>query len=88
MELAIGIAFGSAVQIALLGVPVAVIAAWIMGKNLSLDFRVFETAVVLTSSLSVGFVVGDGESNYLKGAMLVIAYIIIAAAFFIHKDED
>eukprot|EP00466_Bigelowiella_natans_P013185 jgi/Bigna1/57597/fgenesh1_pm.20_\ len=83
MELSLGIAFGSAVQIALFGVPVAVIVAWMMGKRLSLDFHVFETAVVLVSTLAVGFLVGDGESNYLKGAMLVVAYIIVSAAFFV-----
>eukprot|EP00465_Bigelowiella_longifila_P003763 CAMPEP_0185257788 /NCGR_PEP_ID=MMETSP1359-20130426/6807_1 /TAXON_ID=552665 /ORGANISM="Bigelowiella longifila, Strain CCMP242" /LENGTH=222 /DNA_ID=CAMNT_0027843025 /DNA_START=68 /DNA_END=736 /DNA_ORIENTATION=+ len=88
MELSLGIAFGSAVQIALFGVPVAVIVAWMMGKRLSLDFHVFETAVVLVSTLAVGFLVGDGESNYLKGAMLVVAYIIVSAAFFVHKDEE
>mmetsp|Transcript_26346 Transcript_26346/g.63519 ORF Transcript_26346/g.63519 Transcript_26346/m.63519 type:complete len:425 (+) Transcript_26346:472-1746(+) len=88
MELALGIAFGSAVQIALFGVPVAVIVAWMMDKPLSLDFHVFESASVLTSVLAVGFLVGDGESNYLKGAMLVVAYIIVAAAFFVHKDKD
>jgi len=88
VELALGIAIGSAVQIALLGVPIAVVCAWMMNKPLSLDFHVFETASVLTSSLAVGFLVSDGEANYLKGAMLVVAYIIVSAGFFVHKDDE
>eukprot|EP00470_Lotharella_oceanica_P009610 CAMPEP_0170196244 /NCGR_PEP_ID=MMETSP0040_2-20121228/63432_1 /TAXON_ID=641309 /ORGANISM="Lotharella oceanica, Strain CCMP622" /LENGTH=222 /DNA_ID=CAMNT_0010445611 /DNA_START=24 /DNA_END=692 /DNA_ORIENTATION=- len=88
VELALGIAIGSAVQIALLGVPIAVVCAWMMNKPLSLDFHVFETASVLSSTLAVGFLVSDGEANYLKGAMLVVAYIIVSAGFFVHKDDE
>ncbi|GAB5370846.1 hypothetical protein AAMO2058_001528400 [Amorphochlora amoebiformis] len=86
MELAMGIALGSAVQISLFGIPVVVIAAWIMNRDLDLNFSLFQTVVLSGSVLTVGLLVADGKSNYLKGAMLVSAYLIIAAAFYAHKD--
>ena len=30
----------------------------------------------------------SGESNWLLGVMLIVAYIIIAAGFWEHKDEN
>lgn len=28
----------------------------------------------------------DGTSNYLKGLMLILCYLIVAASFFVHID--
>lgn len=30
----------------------------------------------------------DGTSNYLKGLMLVLCYLIVAASFFVHIDPS
>lgn len=30
----------------------------------------------------------DGSSNWLKGAMLVLTYLFIAAGFWVHKDPS
>ena len=38
-----------------------VICAWMVNKPLSMDFHVFETAAVVTSTIAVGFVLSDGK---------------------------
>jgi len=88
MELALGIAVGSAVQIALLVIPVMVLTAWAVDKPLTLDFHPFEAASMLMTTLLVGFIIQNGESNWLQGVMLVIAYCAVAAGFFVHTDPE
>lgn len=88
IELSLAIAIGSAIQIALFGIPLMVVAAWMIGQPLSLDFHVFETAATLTAAIAVGFVVSDGTGNYLKGVLLIVAYLIVAAGFFAHTDNE
>merc|ERR1712083_1161943 len=51
--LAIGIAVGSSTQVALLVVPFAVVAGWVLGEDLNLDFGCLNTAVVTFSVLVV-----------------------------------
>ncbi len=86
MELAIGIAVGSSIQIAIFVVPLLVIWAWALGLPLSLDFQPFETAALLVTVILVGFIIQNGESNWLHGVMLCIAYFSIAASFYVHRD--
>jgi len=86
MELALGIAVGSAVQIALLVIPVMVLTAWAVDKPLTLDFHPLEAASMLMTVLLVGFIIQNGESNWLQGVMLVVAYCAVAAGFFVHTD--
>ncbi|CAI7775627.1 unnamed protein product [Closterium sp. NIES-53] len=30
----------------------------------------------------------EGESNYFKGIMLVLSYLIVAASFYVHNDIE
>lgn len=70
MDLAMGVAIGSSMQIALLVTPFLVILGWIMGQPMTLHFETFETVVFFVSVLVVTYVIGDGKSNYLEGAMV------------------
>ncbi|KAK3318918.1 vacuolar calcium ion transporter [Apodospora peruviana] len=89
MDLAIGVAVGSSIQIALFVTPLIVILGWILDKQMSLYFTLFETVSLFVSTFIVNFLVLDGRSNYLEGALLVAAYVIIAvAAFFYPSEED
>jgi hypothetical protein len=56
MELSLGIAVGSATQIALFVVPLTVVIAWGIDTPLSLDFHPFETATLLVTVILVGFI--------------------------------
>lgn len=86
MDLAIGVAVGSSIQIALFVTPLVVILGWAMGKDMSLFFTLFETVCVVVSAFIVSFLVLDGRSNYLEGALLVAGYVMIAVAAFFYPD--
>merc|ERR1711988_1747520 len=86
MEISLGIAVGSAAQIALFVIPLSVVIAWPMGEHLSLDFHVFETATTVISVIIVSFAIHTGNSDWLKGLVLLVAYLIIAAALWVHED--
>jgi Ca2+:H+ antiporter len=89
MDLAIGVAIGSSIQIALFITPVIVILGWILDKEMSLFFTLFETVTLFVSTFVVNFLVLDGRSNYLEGVLLTASYIIIAVgAFFFPDGED
>ncbi|KAL2131382.1 hypothetical protein VTI74DRAFT_5164 [Chaetomium olivicolor] len=81
MDLAMGVAIGSSIQIALLVTPFLVMLGWIMGQPMTLHFETFETVAFGLSVLVVTYTVQDGKSNYLEGAMLLGLYAIIALAF-------
>ncbi|KAF5978336.1 Ca2+:H+ antiporter [Fusarium coicis] len=82
MDLAMGVAVGSSIQIALLVTPFLVIVGWIIGAPMTLHFETFQTVAFGVSVLVVSYIVQDGKSNYLEGAMLMGLYIIIALAFY------
>ncbi|KAI8925624.1 Sodium/calcium exchanger protein-domain-containing protein [Entophlyctis helioformis] len=81
-DLAIGVALGSSMQIALFVTPVLVIAGWIMGTPLTLNFPTFDTAVLFVTILITNHLISDGESNWLEGFLLLICYLIVAVAYF------
>lgn len=74
MDLAMGVAIGSSMQIALLVTPFLVILGWIINQPMTLHFEIFETVVFFLSVLVVTYVVQDGKSNYLEGAMVSLFY--------------
>ncbi|KAL9061956.1 MAG: hypothetical protein Q9206_000142 [Seirophora lacunosa] len=86
MDLAIGVAIGSSMQIALLVTPFLVVLGWIIHQPMSLHFEIFETVVFFLSVLVTNYLISDGKSNYLEGAMLLGMYIIIALAFYVYPD--
>jgi Ca2+:H+ antiporter len=88
MDLAINIALGSSIQIALFVTPLMVILGWIIHKDMSLYFSLFETVSLFASAFIVSFLMIDGRSNYLEGALLIAAYIIIAVAAFFYPTCD
>ncbi|EFZ02589.1 Calcium/proton exchanger [Metarhizium robertsii ARSEF 23] len=82
MDLAMAVAIGSSIQIALGVTPFLVIVGWIIGQPMSLHFETFQTVAFAVSVLVVTYTVQDGKSNYLEGAMLLGLYLIIAVAFY------
>nr|OQO17574.1 hypothetical protein B0A51_15197 [Rachicladosporium sp. CCFEE 5018] len=88
MDLAIGVAVGSSIQIALFVTPVVVLLGWILKTEMSLYFNIFETISLFVTVFVVNFLVLDGRSNYLEGSLLIAAYVIIALAAFYYPSED
>lgn len=82
MDLAVGIAVGSSVQVALLVAPLLVFAGLIFGQPMDLAFTTFEVASVALAVWIGAAIVVDAESNWLEGALLLCVYAILAVAFF------
>jgi Ca2+:H+ antiporter len=82
MDLAINIAVGSSIQIALFVAPVLVFAGYLFGQPMNLLFTIFEVVSVAISVGVVSLISMDGESNWMEGVQLVAVYIILALAFY------
>ncbi|KAI9742692.1 MAG: hypothetical protein M1818_003833 [Claussenomyces sp. TS43310] len=81
MDLAIGVAVGSSMQVALLILPLMIIIGWGMGEDgMNLSFDGFQIVVLFVSVLLVNYLIGDGKSHWLEGVMLQCLYIIIAVS--------
>ncbi|KAK4193764.1 putative vacuolar cation/proton exchanger [Podospora australis] len=79
MDLAIGVAVGSSMQVALFIIPLLVIIGWGMGiDEMSLSFDPFQVAVLFVAVLLVNYLIGDGKSHWLEGMLLMCLYAIIA----------
>ncbi|KAJ5678327.1 Vacuolar calcium ion transporter [Penicillium maclennaniae] len=87
MDLAIGVAIGSSLQIALFVTPFLVILGWIMNIEMTLHFQTFETVAFFISGLVVTLLIQDGKSNYLEGGMCLGMYMILALAFYVYPDD-
>jgi len=74
LDLAIGVALGSSLQIALFVTPTLVLVGWGIQQPMSLSFDPFGAIVFFLSVIVVTGLIQDGESNYLEGAMLVGTY--------------
>ncbi|XP_062218169.1 putative vacuolar cation/proton exchanger 4 [Phragmites australis] len=82
------VAIGSSTQISMFVIPFCVVMGWLMGQPMDLNFHLFETASLLLTVLVVAFLLQDGTSNCVKGLMLVLCYLIVAASFFVHADPN
>jgi Ca2+:H+ antiporter len=84
MDLSVSVALGSSLQIALFVAPVLVLAGFIMGQPMDLDFNPFELVAVAVSVLIANSISSDGRSNWLEGALLLAAYLVLGFAFYFH----
>lgn len=84
MDLSVSVAVGSSMQIALFVAPVLVIAGWIIGQPMDLNFNPFELVAVAVAVLIANSISSDGESNWLEGSLLIATYAVVAIAFFFH----
>lgn len=79
MDLAIGVAVGSSMQVALFIIPLLIIIGWGMGMDgMNLSFDPFQVAVLFVSVLLVNYLIADGKSHWLEGMLLMCLYVIIA----------
>ncbi|KAM1713895.1 hypothetical protein PS2_024290 [Malus domestica] len=88
LDITLGVAIGSSTQISMFVIPFCVVVGWIMGQPMDLNFQLFETATLFITVLVVAFMLQEGTSNYFKGLMLILCYLIVAASFFVHVDPS
>ena len=83
MDMALGIAMGSCVQITLFVAPVLVLASsFLSPKPFLIAFRSGAIVAVLLCVLTSAFVASDGKSNWYKGVQMMLVYIIIASLLY------
>jgi Ca2+:H+ antiporter len=84
MDLSVGIASGSCIQIALFVAPILVLASYFVAPQpLELAFGRAEIGSLLIAVIIGALVSGDGESNWYKGVQLITVYAIIALMFYL-----
>ena len=76
MDLAVSVALGSTLLVALLVVPVLVLVGPLMGHPLDLRFEIYELVAVITAVVVSNLVSLDGRSDWLEGVLLLAAYLI------------
>lgn len=82
MDLALNIAIGSSIQIALFVAPVLVFLSYLFGKPMDLLFTNMEVVAVGISVWVLSLVCNDGESNWMEGVQLLAVYVILGIAFY------
>jgi Ca2+:H+ antiporter len=82
VDVTLEIAIGSSTQIALFVAPALVFISLIVGHPMDFVFSTFEVAAVALSTVLVFMISVDGRSNWLEGAQLTGAYVIMAISFY------
>jgi len=82
-DLAVGVAMGSSIQIALFVTPVLVLASLVMAPApLTLGFNRLEIIGLFLGVLLVSAVASDGRATWFKGVQLITLYLILAASIY------
>ena len=83
MDLAMSIAQGASVQLALLIAPLLVLLSYVIGPHpMPLVFTPGLVVSVLLAVMISGQVATDGRTDWFRGAQLLSVYLILAAVFF------
>jgi Ca2+:H+ antiporter len=84
MDLSVGIALGSCIQIALFVAPILVLLGGAVGpKPFTLTFSQGEMGCLFISVLLGTLVASDGRSNWFKGVQLLAVYAMLAAVCYL-----
>jgi Ca2+:H+ antiporter len=86
VNLASSVAIGSSLQIAMFVTPILVFAGWAIGKPMNLDFDNFTVMGMGIAVLMTNSVRPNSHSNWLEGILLLMTYLMLATAFFLHPD--
>ena len=82
MDLTVGIAIGSSLQIALFVAPVMIFLSYVFGQPMDLEFTVPEVLAVVASVYVLFQITEDGETNWIEGIQLLSVYVILGILFF------
>ena len=84
LDLSVGIALGSASQIALFVAPVLVLASYVLGPTpMDLQFWPGAVAMMLIATVVASLVTSAGRSAWFIGALIVIVYVIFAMTLYL-----
>jgi Ca2+:H+ antiporter len=84
LDLSVGIALGSAVQIALFVAPVLVLCSYVIGPApMDLQFWRGAVAMMLIACVTASLVTNAGRSAWFIGALIVTVYVIFAMTLYL-----
>jgi Ca2+:H+ antiporter len=83
MDLSLGVAIGSSIQIALFVAPVLVVASLFLGPEpMNLVFTPAEVLSIFLAVVIANEIARDGESNWMEGVQLLAVYIMLCIVFY------
>ncbi|PLR96113.1 calcium/proton exchanger [Bacillus sp. T33-2] len=83
MDIAVEIAIGSTLQIAMFVAPVLVLISFLFEKQMSLVFTLPELIAMVSSVLLTIIISNDGETNWFEGLTMLAAYVIMGIGFYL-----
>src|SRR6187399_2346866 len=84
LDLSVGIALGSASQIALFVAPVLVLLSYVMGPTpMDLQFWPGAVVMVLIATMTATLVTNGGRSAWFLGTLLLMVYLIFAMTLYL-----
>jgi Ca2+:H+ antiporter len=84
LDLSVGIALGSASQIALFVAPVLVLLSYVLGPTpMDLQFWPGAVVMVFVATLVAAFITSGGRSAWFVGALLVLVYGVFATTLYL-----
>jgi len=84
LDLSVGIALGSASQIALFVAPVLVLASYFIGPSpMDLTFWPGAVVMILIAVVVAAFVTNSGRSAWFVGALLLMVYMVFAMTLYL-----
>jgi len=89
LDLSVGIALGSASQIALFVAPVLVILSYFIGPTpMSLDFWPGAIVMMFFATLTASMVTNSGRSAWFVGVLLLMVYLVFAMALYLMPPQE
>ena len=84
LDLSVGIALGSAVQIALFVAPVLVLLSYVIGPTpMNIQFWPGAVVMILIATLTAAMVTNSGRSAWFIGALVLLVYVIFALTLYL-----
>jgi Ca2+:H+ antiporter len=89
LDLSVGIALGSAAQIALFVAPVLVLLSYLIGPApMDLNFWPGAVAMILFAALTASLVTTSGRSAWFVGVLAIMVYLIFAVALYLLPPQN
>jgi Ca2+:H+ antiporter len=84
LDLSVGIALGSASQIALFVAPVLVLLSYVLGPApMTLDFWPGAVTMMLAATLTATLVTNSGRSAWFVGVLLLMVYLVFGITLYL-----
>jgi Ca2+:H+ antiporter len=84
LDLSVGIALGSASQIALFVAPILVLLSYVLGPApMNLQFWPGAVAMMLIASMTASLVTNTGRSAWFVGVLVIVVYLVFALTLYL-----